>query len=257
MGGEGGGEGGLSRNYWYTTGPPTQMPHFILQGYGWHPLLVYTYQSNTWMIDDLDTFGVVVGEQLSVQSEREECAVPVAEHAAFATAIAEGNAARALHFDAQTNHNYLMAMLTDVDGCVGNNHDSSVDICDAWNLRGLQHQVRHEVADQAEVIGLLERCEDDGQQEAARAREGVPLEVWTSQMQAMRDCKDRAERTDRALSKTQSRLSPALVPQRTIADSVLPATNEAAKWWLAEGPQACNLFKWHVVQAQAHAQDAV
>ena len=118
--------------------PPTNAP-FHLQGYGWHPLLVYTYQSNTWMIDDLDTFGVVVGEQLSVQSEREECAVPVAEHAAFATAIAEGNAARTLHFDAQTNHNYLMAMLTDVDGCVGNNHDSSVDICDAWNLRGLQH----------------------------------------------------------------------------------------------------------------------
>ena len=112
-------------------------------------------------------------------------------------------------------------------------------------------QLRDETADQAEVIDLLERDERAAQSEAARSRDGVPEEVWSSQSQALRQCKDLsqdcAERTGYALLKAQSRLPVHPAAASTMPRSIAPVL--AGEPWWHEGPHRHNLFKWHAVQA--------
>ena len=110
-------------------------------------------------------------------------------------------------------------------------------------------QLRDETADQAEVIDLLERDERAAQSEAARSRDGVPEEVWSSQSQALRQCKDLsqdcAERTGYALLKAQSRLPVQPAAASTMPRSIAPEL--AGEQWWHEGPHRHNLFKWHAV----------
>ena len=87
-------------------------------------------------IHDLDTFGAVYGELLSMQPESVNV---YSESVAFAAATAEGDAARMLHADAQANQDYMKTMLVDVDGRVGGDADERPD---GWNLRSWQQQLR-------------------------------------------------------------------------------------------------------------------
>ena len=147
-------------------------------------------------------------------------------------------------------------MLADVDGRIlGNDSDSGNDHADHWELRGWQHHLRQEMAGQAEVMNLIESDSRAAHGEAARARAGVPEDVWASQAQALRQFKDQslAARTGELATKRQSRLSPVAhsPPHMPEAAGVRPS----GEWWRAEGPHCDNLFKWHAVKARAQSAD--
>ena len=119
-------------------------------------------------VRDLDTFGVVWGELLSVRQ-----GVECTDHAAFAAAAAVEAAAGVLHVDAQANQDYMKMLLADVDERIGEREDGG-EQPDMLDLRGWQHQLRQETTDQAEAIYLIEHDRRAALSEAERARAGVP-----------------------------------------------------------------------------------
>ena len=212
-------------------------------------------------IRDLDTLASVWGERLSAREE-----LPVthkdayADHAKLGAARAEGDAASMLLADAVSNHDYMNALLTDVDGRVPDGDDSE-EPQDNWDLWRWQQVVRRDMAGQAEVVGIIAQHQREAPRRSRpsmRALDGIPDELLVSQAKALNMCKalplgcfERS--TDRALSKSQSRL-PLTQPAaaRALQPRVAPEPPELGghEWWRADGPHSHNLFKWHAVRAQ-------
>ena len=105
-----------------------------------------------------------------------------------------------------------------------------------------QQQLRGETTDQAEVIDIIEKHERSVQSEALRARAGVPEEVWSSQLQALRQCNGLLCFTDYArASRIRKAGCQSPVHERAAAGTA------HVEWWNAD---SVNLFKWHVDQAR-------